>query len=777
MKTLIALICILLFFSCTHQGLVRPFQTPAEIKAALSRADALLECGKTDSARVLYLSLRDPADTNLRALAGLGRVALAERRWDDALGLATEGLKRDEGSTVFHYIAAIAEREIGASLLWRNAHWTTSRAHLERVLARDSSFEDVLYQFAILERYNGYGEYIQARGDAYRDHAIGLARAQLEKKPGLVAAQLGLYKLYAYYMAVEDSSDFLPFLRRQPGAVARYFEGETLRRHLDLAGADSVFAALLLKPEEVSPQAIRLARARLRIQRGDRAGAEAEYWRAVQDLRTQLGAAILFEDVKYVVADAELDYYRGLDAVDAKRDFFRSFWNFRNPSLALRSNLRLQEHIRRRTVAEQRYEFYGFRSWFSTPDRELRFPRAYTLNEEYNDLGLIYLRQGEPDDIIRHAYATFDDDNEAAGGDGLLSNYHPDKDTEYQSWLFDPTPESQKSIFHFQKHRAAGTNWRLISYPQSDRMLRQLGTWDPVYERMHKPQGGDVDLALIENTARSEARTVVTTALTTDRQSWEKKTATFRFPHAIDVFRSAGGRSLLDISYAIPVATLVQMLPDTVRATRVEVGFSMIDARSHTAEAHLDTVDLDLSRTRTGAIVDLLRYTVPPDSYAVTMHLRPLAGDVFGSWKQTLRVPDFGRHGLMMSSIQLLRPASGTGALQIDGVRVMQSPFRTHVRTEPLYLYLQIYDLMPDGEGTTSYTVECRLFAQGETDWDQGRIIARCEKTGKDQTGVQFCTCDVHAVGAGRYTLVARVTDRMRVESIQGIRDIEILKP
>jgi hypothetical protein len=207
------------------------------------------------------------------------------------------------------------------------------------------------------------------------------------------------------------------------------------------------------------------------------------------------------------------------------------------------------------------------------------------------------------------------------------------------------------------------------------------------------------------------------------------------------------------------------------------VGFSMIDARSHTAEAHLDTVDLDLSRTRTGAIVDLLRYTVPPDSYAVTMHLRPLAGDVFGSWKQTLRVPDFSRHHLMMSSIQLLRPASGTGTLQIDGVRVMQSPFRTHVRTEPLYLYFQIYDLMPDGDGTTSYTVECRLFAQGETDWDQGRVISRSEKTGKEQTGVQFCTCDVHTVGAGRYTLVARVTDRMRVASIQGVRDIEILKP
>jgi hypothetical protein len=159
------------------------------------------------------------------------------------------------------------------------------------------------------------------------------------------------------------------------------------------------------------------------------------------------------------------------------------------------------------------------------------------------------------------------------------------------------------------------------------------------------------------------------------------------------------------------------------------------------------------------------------------MHLRPLSGDIFGSWKQTLRISDFSRRGLMMSSMQFLRPVSGTGTLQIDGVKVVQSPFRTHVRTEPLYIYFQIYNLIPDGDGNTSYATECRLLPTGETDWDDGTVVFRREKVAKEETAVEFCTLDVRSLSSGSYTLMMKVTDRMRVESIMGVRDIEILKP
>jgi len=39
------------------------------------------------------------------------------------------------------------------------------------------------------------------------------------------------------------------------------------------------------------------------------------------------------------------------------------------------------------------------------------FPKPMPLNEEFNDMGLVYLRQGAPDDIARHSYSPFDDED------------------------------------------------------------------------------------------------------------------------------------------------------------------------------------------------------------------------------------------------------------------------------------------------------------------------------------------------------------------------------
>jgi GWxTD domain-containing protein len=768
---------VVLVLSCANQGSTLLPLAASQVDSTLRRADALLQAGKSDSAKSLYARLRGGGEGPLRAVVGLGRVALAERNWREALDLAKDGLNIDPASSACHYIAAIAEREIGTSFLWRNPHWKASRKHLERILERDSSFEDVLYQYAILERYNSCGEYIQERYNGYRDHALVLARAQIARTPQLVGPQLGQYKLFRYFMAVQDSAEFLEWARSQPGAVPRLFVGETLRRNGNLAGAESLSAQLLRIPSEVSPQAIRLARARLRFQQGDKAAAEAEYWRGLQELTTELGAAILFEDLKYIVSDAELNYYRSLDSLRAKQDFFRSFWNFRNPSLALKSNLRLQEHIRRCLVAEKQYEYYGFRTWFSSPDNELTFPKAFALNEEFNDMGLIYLRQGAPDDIVRRGHGFFDDDPEAAGSGGQIVSDNPEHKEDFQSWLYDPTAESPRMIFHFQKHRLAGNSWRLTGFPSFDRMQRQLAVWDPTFEHIVHPLGGELDRVNLETGVRVASKALVNYALSTDKQTWDKKISTFRFPHAIDVFRAPDGRSLLDISYAIPTATLARLLPDTAKSVPVEIGFSLVDARSRKAASDLDTFNLDLSRTRTGAIVDLIRYTVPPDSYAVSMHIRPLSGGILGSWKQTLRVSDYSRRGFMMSSIQFLRPSPEKGALEIDGVKVVQSPFRTHVRTEPLYLYFQIYNLIPDGDGNTSYAVECRLLPPGEDDWDKGIVIHRNQKSGKEHMAAEFYTIDVRTVSAGHYTLTMKITDRKRVETIMGARDIEILKP
>ena len=756
----------------------------------LVQANVLLPVGKSDTSRMVLPKVSENVNNGIDSLLRSGRAALAERDWHKALDLSRDGLKMDSASLGCHYLAAVAEREIGAGFLQQNVHWRDARAHFEWILSRDSSYEDVLTQYAMLERYLGD-----------RERALLLARAQLARTPNLAGAHLGLYGLFRYYMSVQDSSTFLSWVRKQPGRLPRFFVGEALRRNGNLADADSIFTELLRDPEEVPVEAIHLACARLRFKGGDTRAAESEYGKAIHELRSEFGAAVLFDDLKYLISDAELEYYRGLDSLRAKQDFFRSFWNFRNPTPALGTNPRLQEHIRRYLVAEERYEYAGPRTWFSDPDKlhELAFPKAYALNEEFNDMGLVYLRQGAPDDIARHSYSPFDDEDVQKRISDLLDyrpaglkpldfrereifaaeirdRYRGSEKEEYESWLYDPTGDSPKMIFHFQKHHVAGNSWRLTACPDFDPMILKLSGWDRRFEEIYNVRQPAMR-AMFENDVKTESQTLVKHALSTDRQTWDKQVSIIHFPYSIDVFRGMDGGSLLDISYAIPIPTLSRLLPDSVRAVPVEVGFSMIDLWSRHGVSQLDTVVVEVGKGRSGALVDLIRYTVPPDTYTVSMHLRPLAGSILGTWKQVLPVRDFSKPGLSMSSIQFLRPSPQQGALEIDGVKVIQSPFVTQLLNEPFYVYFQIYDLIPDGDGTISYATECRLIRAGDHGWDEGIPIHTKEKVGKERNVSEFYTIDLERTKPGSYTLVVRVTDRMRHESTSATRLLEVVKP
>ncbi|HUI09613.1 MAG TPA: GWxTD domain-containing protein [Bacteroidota bacterium] len=803
-KALVSLTLLTLLLPPSGSSALQQAGATLDTQRLLAEADSLLKIGNADSAGSLYSSVASVEPANLRALIGLGKSALGVRDWDRAVDAADKISGIDPASLAGHYIEAVARREKG-SIAFREpgyfgpsivGDWGRARRLFTWVVTRDSGFEDILCQFALLNRYEGN-----------KQGALDLISREAALRPELIEPQVGRYRLYQYFIATEDSAHVVDWLRTLPGDLPRYFVGELWRRHGNVAGADSVFNMLLARAGEVSPQALRLSLARLMMKQGRGEEAEKEYWKGIHSANTRLGLALLLEDVKYIISDQELYLFRSIDSVSGQRQFFRSFWNFRNPSLALKTNQRLQDHVRRFVYAEEHFEYYGARTRFNNPDRqkELRFPAAFALNERFNDKGLIYIRQGDPDDVIRHSYAPFDDEN--SKGEGfvaplprhIVTNYGaptPDEQMhaiekaqrdydahwllsyahdEFESWLYDATPESPRMVFHFQMHNAVRNNWRLVPIPALDAMLDELGVWDSKYTRMY--DGMEVERSVLQAQISNDSRDIVRYALSTERQTWAKATEVFHFPHAIDVFRAPRGQCLVDVSYAIPLAALSRSVPDTVKSIPVEVGFSLVDAKSLHAASQLDTIQVSLSRSRTGMLLDLVRYTVPPDSYAVSMHLRPLVGDKIATWREKLRASDFSRPGLRVSSIQLLRPSPEKGALDIDGVKVVQSPLSTHVRTEKLLVYFQMYHLVADVDGVTSYRTECTLQPFDDPDPAKGILVYSKDKTGSEEMAAQFCQIDVHYVPAGHYRLIVKATDRKRVESCVAERELHLVKP
>ncbi|HEX7573792.1 MAG TPA: GWxTD domain-containing protein [Bacteroidota bacterium] len=709
---------------------------------SLAAAGKELRMGNTPRARDLYEWVLHENKKSIPARMGLGKVAIAENEWGEGCDLFEEVMDRDTGSIAARYYCGICRREYGAQVafIMRRVQWGKAMDDFLWVLARDSSYEDILYQLAVLYRYKE--EY---------ELALDLGRLQIERKPDLNDARLGLFKLYRFVLAVVSPGDIFPLLRRRHDPFAVYFAGEALRRQKRYEESEQIFKAILGRTGAIPVQAIYCSLARISFTRGDPVQGEAYYWRAVDSISSWIGSAVLFEDIKYILADVELKQYRSLASDRKKSAFFHLFWNLRNPSPAAKTNVRLAEHERRMIRAENEFEYYGFRTHFNDPDKlhYLSFPRAFSLNQEFNDKGLVYIRHGDPDDIQRTM------------GDNLN-----------ESWLYNGSDESPKRIFYFTQSNSAGNNWRLTSFPEDPQMWENLVMWDHRYNRLVNGQA--LDQAELQDQLREESGTTVSSGLATDEHTWKKAMKVFAVPHSISAFRGDGGKTLVNVSYALPLGDIAKDLADTVKTLLVEIGLSMNRTNGEVMASELDTLSLPLGSGTAGSYVELYRFVLRPDSVRIAMHARPLGLEMVSTWDRRIRIPDYPATVPMLSDIELLLPSNAKSSIEINGVKVIASPFDAVPQTKPLYVYWQIYNLTKDADGKTGYRSRV-LLTPGESGPDDASIVAYdSDHAGPDESAAELARIDVRARDRGIYTLTVEITDRKMVSTFSKSRLLQL---
>ncbi len=714
------------------------------IKPADSLAVAGRECrrGNTLRAKELYKWVLDQDSKSIPARIGLGKVAIAESEWGEGCDRFQEVIDRDTGSFAGHYYAGMCRREYGTQLAWllRKSQWRKSMDNFLWVMARDSSYEDVLYQLALLYRYMDEFE-----------PALDLGSLQLRRRPDLNDAALGLFNLYRYAVAVVPRDEIFQILGRRHDAFAVYFAGEALRRQGRFKEAEGLLRGMIGHTDAVPVQAMDISLSRIYFAKGDPAEGESYYWHAVDKISSWLGAAIIFEDLKYIITDDELRTYNAIASDRKKSLFFHLFWNLRNPSPAARSNVRLAEHERRFLRAEREYEYYGFRNHFNDPDKlhYLSFPRAFFLNREFNDKGLIYIRHGDPDDVQRTI------------GEELN-----------ESWLYNEREDSPKRIFYFTQANTSGNNWRLTSFPEDPRMWENLVIWDPRYNRL--VNGDALDQAQLQTQFRAESETTVRGGFATDENTWKKEMKVFGMPREICTFRGDGGKTLVNVSYAIPLGLIAEELGDSVKELRVEVGVSMNRANGAILASALDTLLLMIPPGRSGSFAELYRFSVPPDSVRIAMHARPLGFDMVSTWDARIRLPAYPATVPMLSDIELLLPSSAKSSIEINGVKAIASPFDALPRRNTLYVYWQIYNLTKDADGKTGYRSRV-LLTPGESGPGDGSIVAYDNThAGRDESEGELASIDVRAFDTGVYTITVEVTDRKMVRTFSRSRLVRL---
>jgi GWxTD domain-containing protein len=735
---------------CTAQGDL----SIARSDSLLRSAQWYLSRGSTDTARTLFDAALKATPEDSRARLGLVQVAVAEEEWGDALDECEDILKENSRDVAARYYAGISERELGSQRAgpMRAMAWRRARKHFEAAIAIDSLFKDVLYQLGRLMEYKEEWP-----------EAIALARHQLLVRPDQVGAQIGLFHMYRHYIAVTSPDDALPWLLHQGDDCARYFAAEVLRRTKQFPEAEAILVDLLRRPSEVPVQASSMSLARLYASKNNPSRAQAYYWKAIDSITSWLGAALVFEDIKYIISNHELEQYRSISSDRNKSAFFQRFWRRRDPMPAAAINYRLIEHLHRYVIAEGEFEYYGFRTGFSNPDRTrlLNLPKAFFLNNEFNDKGLIYLRQGSPDKIERTM--------------GNLSSFGPTTVDPHEAWIYYPSGDNPQRIFHFARHNTASNNWRLTPLPGDpdlldNDMLQNLEMYDTRYFRLQ--QGDPLEVMRLIVEIQQDEKQTVATALTTDRHVWNKGTTEFYVPHAIDAFRSSHGKTLLDVSYAIPFSPLREAASGSTRTIPVETGISTTSPDGRMLSSRLDTLDLMITPDGKGSFIGLFRQVVAPDSVHLTLHVRALNVSALGTWTEHVRIPSFAGTDFMLSDVQLLLPATTGPSIEIDGVKVVQSPFQTYPRAKPLYAYLQVYNLTRDLYGSAEFSVQYVLAPQDDP--SDTTVLAEVNRQLTDDSRAEFRMLEIGSIDAGKYLLTVSVTDKKRVQTLRRTREIEI---
>lgn len=695
------------------------------------------------------------------AMAGLGQVYIAKQDWGEANDWYEKVLKRDPENLDALYHRGICFRETGVpkALLLRKLDWDNSAKHFERVLARDSLFYDTLFQYAQLLRYREH----------YTD-AILMGHHQVRLKPELVAGQRGLFRLYQHFLDNTSAAEALAWLRQHDSEHARYFIGEAYRRSGKLTAADSVFRRLLAAPPALSLVPIRLSLTRLYYQQNQIQTAEKVFWQAVDGIRSQLDAELVFEDVKYIVTNEELQEFQRLVSSGDYVDFFHRLFKSRDPTPAANYNARLAEHYRRLVYAENNHVFDGFRTWFNNPDkfRYQKFPPTFYLNDRFNDKGLIYIRHGEPDERV------------ATVGESIINN---------ESWRYRATEQSPQMIFHFViDENATGNNWRVAPFINDPQFLEDRIHWGPSYERLLR--GEPLEQLALENDLAQQSRDAVDRGFRTDRHTWEKEVRPLNTVSYPAFFMAPEGKSYFDLYYTLPLPAVAE-LSRASGSVLCEHGLTLHDMQWNQVTRLHDQVTTAQIATlnQTQFVIGQYHVAVPPDSYHVAFFVRQPATRQIGGWKETMRVPKFEEGQLAVSSIVLassIEPAEGASPFIRNGLRVLPNPSKTFARDKPVYVYFEVYNLAPGAEGKFSFVVEYNTLLRKEKKTGAKKVFSilgsgskpattlAVERQAEASTSVEYLALDLERAGRGDFRLSIKVKDKNSGKQSDGYVDFTL---
>jgi hypothetical protein len=342
--------------------------------------------------------------------------------------------------------------------------------------------------------------------------------------------------------------------------------------------------------------------------------------------------------------------------------FFDKFWRSRDPNLVTQTNERIPEHYRRLKYGRahfRRYVVYDdFRLFTAlyrpghykgTPVDEIgdRFLNEYSAKalpkrREIDDMGIIYIRHGEPAAKIFYL--------------------KPDSDVPLNaSWQYYAKFDRPEMIFHFIKY--GGTRgWVIESIPKYFNKRAELGGiylfLDPEVPTGQWPRDETPFELLVQNEEDNVEH--VTIGMKTETSDYKFEGKPFDFPFTFLSFKGKRNQTDVDLYFGVEGKEVKIDTSDGDNCLRLSEFLGVYDDDWKEVLNYTSTVTTPVSvrpeEWRKSSGMQMEQFTVPPGAYHCEFHLKDLISDKLGAYKFDYIFPDYWQDSLMMSDIILSGP-------------------------------------------------------------------------------------------------------------------------
>ncbi len=658
----------------------------------------MFRAGELDEA-VQQLTLAHEQDPgNIDIVKMIGQIEAERDDWGQSIDWMEAALELDPKDFVVHYYLALGYRESGKvhAMVFRQQDWNRSEEYFLSTISLAPTYKDVYYQLSILYFYQKKYEL-----------ALNTVQQQVDLQNQDSKAIIALYEYFESFLYSGNEIKIKDWIAHYNNERNTIFLADYYNHFENYSKSDSLLQLFVKSPDlSVSKIPAYLSLSRLKYRQEDYAACEAYYMEAIDSIKSAIDAELYFNDVRFILSDEEYAEYLNLESISDAKAFFKRMWTQRNPLPAYNRNFRIQEHVRRKLFADKYFRFEGFRTTLNNPDKlkYLEFPVVFSLNNKYNDKGLIFIRHGNPDEQAVEMHGIDGPVPQQANVRALEQN---------ESWLYTENQFQKKLMFHFVIDKnAAGNNWRLVPTIPLELVGSRLH-WDPIFSYMYTSDS-QADQMRLQNELAKQSIDYVYEGLNSDRHSWDKDILSINMPFYASTFRDSLDKTDFEVYYSLKPGDIWKENEYNAEH-KVVINCGLYTNRWDqvaSGEKIVTAKEIKAVSEQLGAWQDMFSFNVPGGSYKAGISVVVEDTDRLGSIKFNSGVSSYGGNALSMSSLLL---ADSISENRFDhshfrkGLYILPNPELKFDRGDFLNVYFEIYNLPLNNQHAVNYQIDYHI--------------------------------------------------------------------